>query len=242
MSSELEKFVNDHRDEFDDEVPAPALWNKIRDRMDSVEGKKDMKQVSRVPFLYIKRWLPAAAAVVLVCGSGILYYILHHPKQELPVAINHHQPTAPDTGKQRPDSPREDGTAGQTELSQTRTDQIKKSGEGKSEPSLTPEEADYNEEMYHYTRLVEIKQNELKSLQKDEPLLYKQFSGDVNRLDSVYHLLKTQLPKNSNREQVIEAMISNLQLQIGLLNKQLDIIKQIKHSKKSAYEKAYKSV
>jgi len=37
-------------------------------------------------------------------------------------------------------------------------------------------------------------------------------------------------------------MISNLQLQIGLLNKQLDIIKQIKHSKKSAYEKAYKSV
>jgi DNA end-binding protein Ku len=40
---------------------------------------------------------------------------------------------------------------------------------------------------------------------------------------------------------LLEAMIQNLQLQIGLLNHQLDIIKQINNSKKSAYEKAYKS-
>jgi len=56
-----------------------------------------------------------------------------------------------------------------------------------------------------------------------------------------YHSLQKELPKNSNREQVLEAMIQNLQLQIGLLNHQLDIIKQINHSKKSEYEKAYKS-
>jgi hypothetical protein len=90
--------------------------------------------------------------------------------------------------------------------------------------------------------LIEIKHEELKTLEKDEPLLYRQFSGDVQKLDSVYHSLKTQLPGNSNREQLIEAMISNLQLQIGLLNKQLSIIKKIKYSKKSAYENAYKSV
>ena len=96
--------------------------------------------------------------------------------------------------------------------------------------------------MFYYAKLIELKHEELKTLEKDEPLLYRQFSGDVQKLDSVYHTLKTQLPNNSNREQVIEAMISNLQLQIGLLNKQLDIIKKIKHSKKSAYEKAYKSV
>jgi len=96
--------------------------------------------------------------------------------------------------------------------------------------------------MYYYSKLIEIKHDELKTLQKDEPLLYKKFSGDVNKLDSVYQTLKTQLPKNPNREQLIEAMIYNLKLQIGLLNKQLNIIKQIKHSKKSAYEKAYESV
>ena len=96
--------------------------------------------------------------------------------------------------------------------------------------------------MFYYAKLIEIKHDELKTLQKDEPLLYRQFSGDVNKLDSVYHDIKNAASENPNREQVIEAMISNLQLQIGLLNKQLDIIKQIKHSKKSAYEKAYKSV
>ncbi len=107
---------------------------------------------------------------------------------------------------------------------------------------IKPPETGDNKEMYYYAKLIELKHEELKTLEKDEPLLYRQFSGDVQKLDSVYHSLKTQLPNNSNREQVIEAMISNLQLQIGLLNKQLDIIKQIKHSKKSAYEKAYKSV
>ncbi|HEX3767413.1 MAG TPA: hypothetical protein VHT72_03515, partial [Puia sp.] len=109
-------------------------------------------------------------------------------------------------------------------------------------PANEPPETGENKEMFYYAKLIELKHEELKTLEKDEPLLYRQFSGDVQKLDSVYHSLKTQLPNNSNREQVIEAMISNLQLQIGLLNKQLDIIKKIKHSKKSAYEKAYKSV
>ncbi len=241
MSSDLEKFVKDHRDQFDDEVPAPDLWNKIRDHLESAGEKNDAEEPPQPRVLYFKRWL-SAAAIALVCGSGLLYYTLHQPKQESPVAVNTPKQKAPDTGKQVPDSPYNGGSAAQNQLAQTQQDQIKNSGEVKSGPSLTPEESDYNEEMYHYSRLVEIKQNELKGLQKDEPLLYKQFSGDVNKLDSVYHALKTQLPKNSNREQVIEAMISNLQLQIGLLNKQLDIIKQIKHSKKSAYENAYKSV
>ena len=95
--------------------------------------------------------------------------------------------------------------------------------------------------MYHYAKLVEIKQKELKTIEKDEPLLYKQFSMDVGKLDSVYHGLQQQLTKNPNREQILEAMLQNLQLQMGLLNHQLDIIKQINHSKKTAYEKAYKT-
>ncbi len=98
-----------------------------------------------------------------------------------------------------------------------------------------------NEEMYHYARLVEIKHRELKTIEKDEPLLYQQFASDVSKLDSVYHNLQMQLPRNPNREQLLEAMLQNLQLQMGLLNHQLDIIKQINHSKKTEYEKAYKT-
>jgi hypothetical protein len=94
--------------------------------------------------------------------------------------------------------------------------------------------------MYHYARLVELKHKELKTIEKDEPLLYRQFAGDVSKLDSMYRILEKQLPENPNREQLLEAMLQNLQLQMALLNHQLDIIKQINHSKKKAYEKAYK--
>jgi len=102
-------------------------------------------------------------------------------------------------------------------------------------------DASVNEEMYHYARLVELKHKELKTIEKDEPLLYRQFASDVNKLDGVYRNLQEQLSTNPNREQLLEAMLQNLQLQMGLLNHQLDIIKQINHSKKTAYEKAYKT-
>ena len=111
-------------------------------------------------------------------------------------------------------------------------------GDSHNSPEMNSE---MNEEMYHYAKIVEIKHKELKTIEKDEPLLYRQFSSDVSKLDSVYHGLQHQLPNNSNREQILEAMIQNLQLQMELLNHQLDIIKQINHSKKTAYDKAYKT-
>ena len=103
------------------------------------------------------------------------------------------------------------------------------------------DDADANEELVHYARLVEIKQNQIKKIKKDEPLLYSKFAGDFNRLDSTFHTLKKQLPVNPNREQILEAMIQNLQYQEALLNQQLNIIKKINHSKKQAYEQAYKT-
>ena len=66
-------------------------------------------------------------------------------------------------------------------------------------------------------------------------------AGDFNKLDSTFHILKKQLPVNPNREQILEAMIQNLQYQEALLNQQLNIIKKINNTKKQAYEKAYRS-
>ncbi len=99
-------------------------------------------------------------------------------------------------------------------------------------------EAGYQEEIGHYAGLVRIKHKELRRIEKDEPLLYQQFAGDIKKLDSVYRALEKQLPGNPNHEQLMEAMVQDLQLQTKLLNHQLDIIKQINHSKVKAYEKA----
>jgi len=49
-------------------------------------------------------------------------------------------------------------------------------------------------------------------------------------------MLKTKLPENPNREMLLEAMISNLQMQSDLLSRQLKIIKEIKQ-KSIAHEK-----
>lgn len=89
----------------------------------------------------------------------------------------------------------------------------------------------YAKEVYHFTQLIELKQEELKQIEKDNPQLYKQFVGEINKLDSSYNNLKKELPANPNREQLLEAMISNLQVQMDLLNQQLQIIQQIKQSK-----------
>jgi hypothetical protein len=235
MSSPLEKFILENREKFDADAPDPRVWEKINERMNP-ESEKAIP-VRSLPF---KRWLAAAAAVVLVGLTAVLYYSIHQNKTTEVAGKN---PTRIDTSNHLPviiapvDTSRQIAKKDivipqkMNSVNQEPVNQIKES----------PETGE-NKEMFYYAKLIELKHEELKTLEKDEPLLYRQFSGDVQKLDSVYHSLKTQLPNNSNREQVIEAMISNLQLQIGLLNKQLDIIKKINHSKKSAYEKAYKSV
>jgi hypothetical protein len=100
----------------------------------------------------------------------------------------------------------------------------------------------YAKEVYHFTQLIEIKQNELKKLQKADPVLYNHFIKDITRLDSSYNALQTQLPENPNREQLLEAMIQNLRLQTDLLNEQLLIIQKIKQSKNKINETNSKSI
>lgn len=95
----------------------------------------------------------------------------------------------------------------------------------------------YAKEVYHFTQLIELKQSELKQIEKDNPELYKSFLGDITKLDSSYNALKKELPTNPNREQLLEAMIENLKLQSDLLNQQLQIIQQIKQSKELSHGK-----
>ncbi len=92
-------------------------------------------------------------------------------------------------------------------------------------------------EMNQFARLIALKQEELKLLSKEQPALYQKFTTDINQLDSSYRRLKTQLDSTPNKELLIEAMVQNLQLQLNVLNQQLNILKEVKHSKKYSHEK-----
>jgi hypothetical protein len=82
-----------------------------------------------------------------------------------------------------------------------------------------------------YTTTIELKREELSKLEHDDPTLFHQFDGELKALEVNYAHLKDQLPKNPNQEELLKAMIQNLQWQIDMLNQQLNIIQKIKEAK-----------
>ncbi|THU39919.1 hypothetical protein FAM09_08475 [Niastella caeni] len=109
-----------------------------------------------------------------------------------------------------------------------------------NDPLLKEINPTYAREVVQFTQLIELKQNELKGIEKENPNLYKQFVADINKLDSSYNALQKELPENPNREQLLEAMIENLRLQTEILNQQLSIINQIKAAKNNNHESSFK--
>jgi hypothetical protein len=233
MSKQLDNFVKNNREEFDKFEPGPVVWHNIQQQLKKPSGKGIL-----IPMRTI-RW-SAAAAIIIVLGAGAWWMMTKQP----PAGTNNYaartdspalKNEAPAIAQQEP--VKEHNTETPHETNSTTP------GRPSTDARLAPqdEDADSQEELVHYTRLVELKQHQIKRMAKDEPMLYRQFAGDFNRLDSTFHILKKQLPVNPNREQILEAMIQNLQYQEALLNQQLNIIKKIKHTKKQAYENAFKT-
>jgi len=129
-------------------------------------------------------------------------------------------------------------------MSQQKNDGLATTPSTKEEvdPLLSQVSPTYAKELYHFTQLIELKQNELKQIGKENPELYGQFVKDIQKLDSSYQVLRADLPANPSQERLLEAMIQNLRLQADLLNQQLDIIKQIKQTKQDSHEKDTRSL
>lgn len=227
MKERFEDFVKNNREDFDKFEPGPVVWHNIQQQL-----KKPAEQKGILISMKVLRW-SAAAIVVLALGAGV-WYFMNNNKKNADSFVSVKEKLAADSQQQLP---KQENIA-QTPETAANPDPGKAVAKTES-PAI--EDADYNEELVHYTRLVEIKQNQIKKIKNEEPLLYQQFAGDFNKLDSTFHILKKQLPVNPNREQILEAMIQNLQYQEALLNQQLNIIKKINNTKKEAYEKAYRS-
>ena len=95
--------------------------------------------------------------------------------------------------------------------------------------TINPEDA---KQQVQYASLVQNKRNELKVLAKSDPELYKEFSGEIAKMDSTYKKLNKDLATSPNQEFVLRAMIRNLQIQTEVLNQQLQVIEQFNEMKK----------
>ncbi len=90
----------------------------------------------------------------------------------------------------------------------------------------------YAKQQVQYASQVETKLSQLKSLTKNDPEMYADFSHEIAKMDSTYKRLNKDLATSPNQELVLRAMIQNLQMQTQVLNQQLNIIEQYNQMKK----------
>lgn len=187
----LERFVRDNREAFDQMEPSPAIWDKIGASL----GDQARPNKTRVVRMSRVRW--AVAATLLLALAGTLGYMFFNQQSE-------EVRRAQFAGREQPVV---------------------------EDPLVQQIDPQYAKLVSQFTEVIESKQSELRKIEKDDPALYQKFSGDIHKLDSAYHVLRGTLNANPNTEQLLQAMISNLQLQIDLLNQQLTVIKKIKEPK-----------
>jgi hypothetical protein len=182
MSSQLDRFIRDNRDSFDQEVPGPSNWEKIA---------KGLDQQASIIKLYRKpavRWSAAAAVLLLLC---VLTWLI----------------------TQRQDATDQGNPPALVTL--------------EKDPVVAEIDPQYATMVAEFNQVIETKQKEIETIESENPALFRQFAGDIRKLDSTYHALRKTLPANPNQEQLLQAMISNLQMQIMILNQQLEIIQKV---------------
>jgi hypothetical protein len=169
MNDKLEKFIKEHRAQFDAGEPRPDLWIDIANEINDVHKQRSLTR----SFTF---WRVAAVLLLLVTSLLVVDKVLQKPAPA-EIVIN----------------------------------QDLQDAEG------------------FYFALITQKLEEVMKM-SDDLNIGNEFANEINKLDAAYDVLRDNL-KNGNQEDVVDAMILNLQLRIEMLNQQLNIIQSIERSK-----------
>lgn len=173
MSDKLEKYIREHKDQFEEEFHVNKVWQQVRERTRA--QRTFVPKRSRMD-----NYWKAAAIILLLLSSALLLdkYVIN-------------------------------GNGPKTAKNYEETIDEFKEVEG------------------YYMSLIDDKRETLNVKLEEEPSLKKEFAQELGELDSAYTQLKTSLD-DGNAENVVDALILNLQLRIEILNRQLMILEQIK--------------
>ncbi len=103
--------------------------------------------------------------------------------------------------------------------------------ENQNSTSNVAEYSEAEQAQMQYATLIEIKRNEINSFRDKEPELCKEFETQLTELDQMYNELVPQMDDVNKKEIVLQAMIENLQMQLDILSKQLEIVQQVNEKK-----------
>ncbi|MBO9593239.1 MAG: anti-sigma factor [Niabella sp.] len=242
MDNRLENFIQKNKASFDDQEPSAALWKRLEKKIQEQQGQQPAMAEGPSGSKVVKiNWWKWAAAAMIVITAGVLSKPYWKPGASDPAPAQHayndsgsryqgsgdsNENTAHNNGlvyedKQTPHNPGKNG------LPKDPLSEDRQAGN------------EVKEELFHYTRLIEIKQKEIATLKNNYPELFEQFSKDLTTLDNSFATLKHKYDEGLNSEQLLSAMIENLKLQTELLNRQLEITKKLKQQKN---EPTYKNI
>ena len=91
----------------------------------------------------------------------------------------------------------------------------------------------YGDKMVQYTSLIESKRVEIKQIETHDPEMYTEFASEIEKLNQDYKNLQIELSQTPNQEDLVKAMVQNLQVQLDILNRQLKIIEKVKQYQKN---------
>jgi len=231
---ELEKFIQANREAFDDDEPSAQVWKNLEKKF----GNNDASVITINRRLFVRTLSIAAAFIIVAVGAWLLVKNSGSNTNNTVAAVT--TPASTDTQQiQHPlvKSPMTDSVQTVAVPKNTAPELAETTADNK-----IVNDNSNSEELYYYTKLTEIKFKQLKTIEKEEPALYHNFSTEIQKLDSTYHSLKALLASNADKEAVLNAMLTNLKIETEVLNKQLAIIKTIKQSKKKQYENDFKSM
>lgn len=76
---------------------------------------------------------------------------------------------------------------------------------------------------------ISSRRTQIKTLVEEHPELAEKFAADLVALDVTYDKLKEKLFAKQNQEVLLQAMISNLKLQVSILEDQLELLQNLKN-------------
>jgi hypothetical protein len=237
MRTNLENFIEQNKDAFNEYEPSAKLWDKLEVELKETNTTFQQKAVVRKINFY--KWV-AAASVILLVGLTVLFFTQKNIDPSH-TSVATHEGEVPKENKLQnndtvlknvPESIYHKQEPFIAKKTMPEKEVVKEAIPVLKETEVDEEMIAFKESKNHFAKLIAFKQNEIKNLSKHDTAIYRSFTKDIDELNSSYKQLNKELPKTQNKSALINAMIYNLQIQIDLLNKQLIILNKIESKQK----------
>jgi|GEM_PF-666867 len=101
--------------------------------------------------------------------------------------------------------------------------------ETEQKPSLENIDPELLEAELYYEQVINMKKNEVAQYDLVSYGLQDDFKYDIELLDSAYSEIKQEMLEGKSNDMLVNAMINNLQQRMGILNRQLEILRSLQN-------------